>query len=111
MSNIDSDITNQEILDNYKNKIEKENSELSNNSIEHKVYKAKQFLNAIENDVFLIRDVKEIAKEHKVVIVENKMLARALYASVEISQSVPHELYQAVAEVLAYVYKLKKRVS
>lgn len=59
----------------------------------------------------IAQKIKEIAKEHKVVIVENKMLARALYASVEISQSVPHELYQAVAEVLAYVYKLKKRVS
>ena len=55
--------------------------------------------------------IKEIAKEHRVVIVENKMLARALYASVEIGYPVPHELYQAVAEVLAYVYKLKKRLS
>jgi len=54
--------------------------------------------------------IKEIAKEHKVVIVENKMLARTLYASVEIGHPVPHELYQAVAEVLAYVYKLKKRL-
>jgi len=55
--------------------------------------------------------IKDIAKEHKVVIVENKMLARSLYAAVEIGDPVPHELYQAVAEVLAYVYKLKKRLS
>lgn len=55
--------------------------------------------------------IKDIAKEHKVVIVENKMLARSLYAAVEVGDPVPHELYQAVAEVLAYVYKLKKRLS
>lgn len=55
--------------------------------------------------------IKDIAKENKVVIVENKILARALYAAVDIGQPVPPELYQAVAEVLAYVYKLKKRLS
>jgi len=59
----------------------------------------------------IAQKIKEIAKEHRVVIVENKMLARALYATVEIGYPVPHELYQAVAEVLAYVYKLKKRLS
>jgi len=58
----------------------------------------------------IAQKIKEIAKEHKVIILENKMLARTLYASVEIGHPVPHELYQAVAEVLAYVYKLKKRV-
>lgn len=55
--------------------------------------------------------IKEIAAEHKVVIVENKPVARALYSSVDIGQIVPPELYQAVAEVLAYVYKLKRRSS
>lgn len=55
--------------------------------------------------------IKEIAKDNKVAIVENKILARALYAAVEIGHPVPPELYQAVAEVLAYVYKLKKRLS
>ncbi|EIW18197.1 MULTISPECIES: flagellar biosynthesis protein FlhB [Pelosinus] len=55
--------------------------------------------------------IKEIAKENKVIIVENKVLARALYAAVDIGYPVPPELYQAVAEVLAYVYKLKKRLS
>ncbi|MBC8016284.1 MAG: flagellar biosynthesis protein FlhB [Sporomusaceae bacterium] len=59
----------------------------------------------------IAQKIKEIAKEHKVIIVENKMLARALYTAVEIGQPVPHDLYQAVAEVLAYVYKLKKRLS
>ena len=51
--------------------------------------------------------IKEIARENKVEIVENKPLARALYAQVEIGESIPEEFYQAVAEVLAYVYSLK----
>lgn len=55
--------------------------------------------------------IKAIGQEHKVTIVENKMLARTLYAAVEVGQAVPPELYQAVAELLAYVYRLKKRLS
>ncbi|MBD3297688.1 MAG: flagellar biosynthesis protein FlhB [candidate division Zixibacteria bacterium] len=51
--------------------------------------------------------IKEIAREADVPIVENKPLARALYSSVEIGGTVPAELYKAVAEVLAYVYRLK----
>lgn len=58
-------------------------------------------------DVVALR-IKEIAKENSVPIVENKALARALYAKVDIDQSIPMELYQAVAEILAYVYSLKK---
>ena len=53
--------------------------------------------------------IKEIAREAGVAIVENKPLARALFASTEIGDAVPQELYQAVAEVLAYVYRLKHR--
>ena len=53
--------------------------------------------------------IKEIAREAGVAIVENKPLARALFASTEVGDSVPQELYQAVAEVLAYVYRLKHR--
>jgi len=53
--------------------------------------------------------IKEIAREAKVVIVENKPLARALYLSTEIGDVVPQELYKAVAEVLAYVYRLKHK--
>jgi len=52
--------------------------------------------------------IKEIAKENKIEIVENKPLARALFASVEVGQEIPEELYQAVAEVLAFVYALKQ---
>ena len=53
--------------------------------------------------------IKEIARESKVPIVENKPLARALFATVEIGDAIPQELYKAVAEVLAYVYRLKKK--
>ncbi|MEN6312935.1 MAG: flagellar biosynthesis protein FlhB [Clostridiaceae bacterium] len=51
--------------------------------------------------------IKEIAKENKIEIVENKPLARSLYDLVDIGQAIPQELFQAVAEVLAFVYNLK----
>jgi flagellar biosynthetic protein FlhB len=53
--------------------------------------------------------IKANAKEYGIVILENKPLARALYAQVEIGQGVPADLYKAVAEVLAFVYRLKKK--
>ena len=53
--------------------------------------------------------IKDIAREEHITIVENRPLARALYASVEIGGIVPPELYKSVAEVLAYVYRLKKK--
>lgn len=53
--------------------------------------------------------IKEIARENEIAIVENKPLAQALYRNVEINDPIPMELYQAVAEVLAFVYRLKKR--
>lgn len=58
---------------------------------------------------FLAQKIKEIAREHHVEIVENKPLARMLYANVEIGELVPPELYQAVAEVLAMVYHAQGR--
>ena len=54
-------------------------------------------------------EAEEIAKENKVEIVENKPLARMLFANVEVGETVPPELYQAVAEVLAYVYNAKNK--
>lgn len=57
---------------------------------------------------FLALKIREVAKENKVEIIENKPLARMLYTNVEIGGEVPPELYQAVAEVLAFVYNLKK---
>ncbi|MCM3717143.1 flagellar biosynthesis protein FlhB [Fictibacillus phosphorivorans] len=54
--------------------------------------------------------IKEIGKEHNVVAVENKPLARTLYARVEIGQVIPEDLFKAVAEILAFVYRIKKKV-
>jgi len=52
--------------------------------------------------------IREIAREHHVPIVENKPVARALYKH-EIGEEVPEEMFTAVAEILAYVYRLDKR--
>ncbi len=53
------------------------------------------------------KNIKRVAEENEVPIVENKPLARTLYADVEIGDFIPADLYEAVAEVLAYVYRLK----
>ena len=53
--------------------------------------------------------IKEIAALAGVPIVEKKKLARFLYRNVEVGESIPESLYTAVAEVLAYVYRLKKK--
>lgn len=57
---------------------------------------------------YLAQRIKEIAREHGVPLVENPPLARALYQSVEEGREIPAELYEAVAEVLAYVYSLRR---
>ena len=59
---------------------------------------------------YLAQKIKETAKENHIEIVENKPLARMLYANVEVGGVVPPELYQAVAEVLAFVYHLQGKV-
>jgi len=56
---------------------------------------------------YLAQKIKEVAKDNQIEIVENKPLARMLYATVDVGQVVPPELYQAVAEVLAFVYHLQ----
>lgn len=58
---------------------------------------------------YLAQKIKDAAKEHDIEIVENKPLARALYYNVDIGSEIPPELYQAVAEVLAFVYKVKNK--
>jgi flagellar biosynthesis protein FlhB len=52
--------------------------------------------------------IREMAEEHRVPVVENPPLARALHKSVEIAQEVPAEHYKAVAEVIGYVMRLRK---
>lgn len=59
---------------------------------------------------FLAQKIKEAAAENSIEIVENKPLARMLYHNVEIGAEIPPELYQMVAEVLAYVYKFKREI-
>lgn len=52
--------------------------------------------------------IKEVAKENNVPIMENKPLARMLYEKVDLDKEIPQDMYQAVAEILAMVYKIKK---
>ncbi len=54
----------------------------------------------------LAQRIRDIAKEHEIPIVENPPLARALYKSTEVGQEIPPHLYRAVAEVLAYIYRI-----
>ena len=60
---------------------------------------------------FIAQRIREIAKENDVTIVENKPLAQALFKNAEIGDLIPPDLYKAVAEVLAYVYRLKRKIS
>ncbi len=57
----------------------------------------------------IAQKIKKIARENSVHIVQNPPLARSLYAQVEIDKPIPEELFGAVAEVLAYVYKMNKK--
>jgi flagellar biosynthetic protein FlhB len=56
----------------------------------------------------LARRITKLAREHGIPVLERKPLARALYASVDIDQEIPPNLYRAVAEILAYVYGLRR---
>jgi flagellar biosynthetic protein FlhB len=56
---------------------------------------------------FLALKIRELAQEHGIPLVENKPLAQTLYKSVEIGEYIPSNLYKAVAEILAYIYKAK----
>jgi flagellar biosynthetic protein FlhB len=57
----------------------------------------------------LAQRIRKLALEHEVPVLERKELARALYATVDVGQQVPAEQYAAVAEVIRYVYLLKKK--
>lgn len=60
---------------------------------------------------YLAAKIKDVARENGIEIVENKPLARMLYHNVELGAEIPPELYQTVAEVLAYVYNLKGKTA
>lgn len=57
----------------------------------------------------LAQEIKKIARAHDVPLVENRALARGLYYDVEVGRLIPPEYYQAVAEVLAFVYNLRRQ--
>ena len=59
-------------------------------------------------DSLALRIVR-VAEENGVVTMENKPLARGLYESVDLDREIPEQFYQPVAEVLAFVYNLKKK--
>ena len=58
---------------------------------------------------YIAKKIRELAKENKIPIMENKELARTMYKKVEIGQQVPVELYKTIAEILAIVYQMKER--
>ena len=60
---------------------------------------------------YLALKIREIANENDIPIIENPPLARQIYYNVEVDQEIPQEFYQAVAQVLAYVYSLKEAVT
>jgi len=57
---------------------------------------------------FLALKIREIAQEHRVILLESPQLARAVYYSTEVDHEIPAGLYLAVAQVLAYVYQLRQ---
>ncbi len=59
---------------------------------------------------FIAQKIKMIAKEHDIVTVENRPLARALYDQVEVDEAVPEEFFKAIAEILAYVYRIQRKI-
>ncbi len=59
---------------------------------------------------YLAQKIKYIANENDIVMVENRPLARSLYESAEIGDAVPEEFFKAVAEILAYVYRIKNQL-
>lgn len=59
---------------------------------------------------FMAQKIKLIAGNHKIVMVENRPLARSLYDQVEIGEVIPDDFFKAVAEILAYVYRIKQKI-
>jgi flagellar biosynthesis protein FlhB len=58
---------------------------------------------------FIAQRIKEIAREHGIMVIENKPVARSLYRLAEVGREIPGDLYRAVAEILALVYRAKGR--
>ncbi len=58
---------------------------------------------------WIAEKIIQIARQHQIPIIENKSLAQTLYQSLEIGQMIPSSLYQVVADILAYVYRIKNK--
>jgi len=78
-------------------------------ALEYKPQKMQAPLVTAKGQMLIAEQIKRVAREHGVPVVENPPLARALYASVEIGDAIPPEMYQAVAEVLAFIYRLRRQ--
>lgn len=59
---------------------------------------------------FMAEKIREIGRQHRVMIVENKLVARTLFKLVEVGREVPEDLYRAVAEILAFVYRVRGKL-
>ena len=55
------------------------------------------------------QSIKDIANEHNIPIIEDQPLARRMYENTEVNGEIPQEYYKAVAEILAFVYKIKQK--
>lgn len=58
---------------------------------------------------YMAEKIKEVARQHNIPIIENKPLARTIFKTLKIGQVIPRELFVAVAEVLSYVYRLRRK--
>jgi flagellar biosynthesis protein FlhB len=56
----------------------------------------------------IARKIREVAEQHRIPVIENPPLARALHATVEIDQEIPQEHYRAVAEIIGYIMGLRR---
>jgi flagellar biosynthetic protein FlhB len=55
---------------------------------------------------WLALQIRQVAVQHQVPIIENPPLARALYSAIDVGRPIPPEFYRAMAEILAYIYKM-----
>ena len=59
---------------------------------------------------YVAEKIREIGRQNGVMIVENKLVARTLFKLVEVGREVPEDLYRAVAEILAFVYRVRGKL-
>lgn len=77
-------------------------------ALKYEVPKMKAPTVLAKGQYIVAQEIKRIAQRHNIPVIENQPLARSIYKSTKVGGEIPQELYQAVAEVLAFVYKIKK---